>query len=153
MKKVLLVGNVACGKTTFAQVLNGLTPLYKKTQATEIINHTLETPGEYLEHRSLFRALIVSAVEVDVVLFLQDATQERFVFSPGHASAFPVPVIGVVTKIDVATPLQQALAQEHLLLAGVSQVFPISAITGAGMAELIGLLSGESLGERDELRI
>lgn len=140
MKKMLLVGNVACGKTTFAQVLNGVTPQYKKTQAMEIINQTLDTPGEYLEHRSLFRALLVSAVEVDVVLFLQDATQERFFFSPGQACGFPVPVIGVVTKIDSATPAQVQAATELLALAGASTVFPISALTGVGMDGLIGYL-------------
>ena len=68
MKRVLLVGNVACGKTTLCQRLNGLEQTYKKTQALEVINRTIDTPGEYLEHRSLLRALVVTSVEVDVVL-------------------------------------------------------------------------------------
>ena len=53
MKKVLLVGSVACGKTTLAQRLNGLVRSYKKTQSIEVIGHTIDTPGEYLERRSL----------------------------------------------------------------------------------------------------
>ena len=31
MKKIILVGNVACGKTTLCQRLNGLERIYKKT--------------------------------------------------------------------------------------------------------------------------
>ena len=57
MKKVILVGTVACGKTTLCQCLNGMELSYKKTQALEVIHHTIDTPGEYLEHRSFLRAL------------------------------------------------------------------------------------------------
>lgn len=140
MKKIMLVGHVACGKTTLCQRLNGLKQEYKKTQALEVINHTIDTPGEYLEHRSFMRSLTVTAVEVDLVLFLQDATSERFLFSPGQSVAFPIPVIGVVTKTDIATPEQTAQAVELLELAGADPVFCISSISGEGMDALIDYL-------------
>ena len=97
MKRIILVGSVACGKTTLCQRLNGLEQIYKKTQALEVINHTIDTPGEYLEHRSLLQALVVTSVETEQVLFVQDAAQERFMFSPGQSAAFSVPVAGVVS--------------------------------------------------------
>ena len=97
MKKILLVGSVACGKTTLCQRINGMEQVYKKTQALEVINQTIDTPGEYLEHRSLLRALVVTAVDVEQVLFVLDPTQSRYMFSPGQAAAFPVPVAGVIT--------------------------------------------------------
>ncbi|MBR3795682.1 MAG: EutP/PduV family microcompartment system protein [Clostridia bacterium] len=140
MKKIMLVGHVACGKTTLCQRLNGLKQEYKKTQALEVINHTIDTPGEYLEHRSFMRSLTVTAVEVDLVLFLQDATSERFLFSPGQSVAFPIPVIGVVTKTDIATKEQTAQAVELLELAGADPVFCISSISGEGMDALIDYL-------------
>ena len=59
MKKILLVGSVSCGKTTLCQRLNGLVQDYKKTQAIEVVGKTIDTPGEYLERRSLFSALMV----------------------------------------------------------------------------------------------
>ena len=104
MKKILLVGSVSCGKTTLCQRLNGLVQDYKKTQAIEVVGKTIDTPGEYLERRSLFSALMVTSAEADEVLFLLDPTQDRYLYSPGLAAAFPVPVAGVVTKIDLATP-------------------------------------------------
>jgi len=140
MKKVILVGTVACGKTTLCQCLNGLELSYKKTQALEVIHQTIDTPGEYLEHRSFMRSLTVTAVEADLVLFLQDATSERFLFSPGQSVAFPIPVIGVVTKTDIATKEQTAQAVELLELAGADPVFCISSISGEGMDELIDYL-------------
>ena len=140
MKKIILVGHVACGKTTLCQRLNGLKQEYKKTQALEVVNHTIDTPGEYLEHRSFMRSLTVTAVEADLVLFLQDATSERFLFSPGQSVAFPIPVIGVVTKTDIATPEQTKQAVELLELAGADPIFCISSISGDGMDALIEYL-------------
>ena len=140
MKKIMLIGHIACGKTTLCQRLNGLKQEYKKTQALEVINHTIDTPGEYLEHRSFMRSLTVTAVEVDLALFLQDATSDRFLFSPGQSMAFPIPVIGVVTKTDIATKEQTAQAVELLELAGADPIFCISSISGEGMDALIDYL-------------
>jgi len=143
MKKVIFVGSVACGKTTLCQRLNGQKLSYKKTQALEVIGSTIDTPGEYAEHRSFLRALVVTAVEVDQVLFVQDATQERFMYSPGQASAFPVPVAGVVSKADTATEKQGEMARELLELAGADPVFTVSAFTGEGIDELMAFLQEE----------
>ena len=144
MKKFLLVGNIDCGKTTLCQRLNGEELVYKKTQALEVIHHTIDSPGEYLEHRSYLQALIVTSVDVDVVLFLQDASQERFMYSPGLAMSFPVPVAGVVTKIDAATEPQAAQARELLALAGADPVFAVSAVTGEGVQKLLSFLQSET---------
>ena len=144
MKKVIFVGSVACGKTTLCQRLNGQRLEYKKTQALEVIGSTIDTPGEYAEHRSFLRALIVTSVEADQVLFVQDATQDRFMFSPGQASAFPVPVAGVVSKADAAEEGRVEAAEELLRLAGASPVFVVSAFTGEGIPELLRFLREET---------
>lgn len=141
MRRVILVGHVACGKTTLCQRLNGLKQVYKKTQALEVINQTIDTPGEYLEHRSFLRALVVTSVEADLVLFVQDASQERFLFSPGQAASFPLPVAGVVSKIDLASQDQINNAAELLALAGADPVFSVSAQTGQGIPELLDFLN------------
>ena len=142
MKKILLVGSVSCGKTTLCQRLNGLVQDYKKTQAIEVVGKTIDTPGEYLERRSLFSALMVTSAEADEVLFLLDPTQDRYLYSPGLAAAFPVPVAGVVTKIDLATPRQLAYGLELLELAGAKPIFSVSSVTGEGMEALVAHLGG-----------
>lgn len=140
MKKVMLAGTVACGKTTLCQRLNGLDQTYKKTQSLEVVGTTIDTPGEYLEHRAFLRGLVVTSSEADLVLFLQDATQERFMYSPGMAGMFPVPVAGVVTKADLATDKQLRDAREMLELTGASPIFTISSVTQEGMEELVAFL-------------
>ena len=140
MKKVMLAGTVACGKTTLCQRLNGLDQTYKKTQSLEVVGTTIDTPGEYLEHRAFLRGLVVTSSEADLVLFLQDATQERFMYSPGMAGMFPVPVAGVVTKADLATDKQLRDAREMLELTGASPIFTISSVTQEGMKELVAFL-------------
>ena len=137
MKKILLIGTVSCGKTTLSQYLSGMELVYKKTQALDVIGTAIDTPGEYLEHRAYMRNLMVLSADVDYVLFLMDPTQERFMYSPGHAASFPVPVIGVVTKIDIATPKQIADAKEMLEITGADPIFSISSYTGEGIPELL----------------
>lgn len=140
MKRVLMAGPVGCGKTTLCQRLAGVDIAYKKTQALEVIQKTIDTPGEYLERRSLLHALIVTSTEADVVLFLQPAPSERFLFSPGAARMFPVPVAGVVSQIDGATEEERQRAAAWLELAGASPIFPVSALTGEGMENLLKFL-------------
>lgn len=141
MKKVMLIGSSTCGKTTLCQRLNGLKIEYQKTQTVGVINNTIDTPGEYLENRQLYKGIIVTAADSDLVLFLQDATDERFRFSPGQAAFFSVPVAGVVSKIDIATEEQVNDAVELLELAGCERIFLTSAVTGEGTQELLDFLS------------
>ena len=61
-------------------------------------------------------------------------------FAPGQASAFPVPVAGVVSKADLASPEQIRQAAELLELAGASPVFVVSAHTGEGIDALRAFL-------------
>lgn len=150
MKRILLVGTIGCGKTTLCQALNGMALEYKKTQAIEVINTTIDTPGEYLEHRSFLQGLLVTSVETDLVLFLQDAAYPRFMYSPGQAAAFPVPVAGVVSKIDAARPEDVAQARELLKLTGADPVFEVSSVTGEGLKELMAFLATP---EEDEARL
>ena len=140
MKKFIIIGTVSCGKTTLCQRIHGLAREYKKTQALEVIGETIDTPGEYLERRSLLRGLMVTAAEVDLVLFLIDPTAERFYYSAGQASAFPVPVAGVVTKTDVATEKQIKMSRELLEMAGAKPIFELSSVTGEGVDALLEFL-------------
>ena len=46
MKKVLMVGTVACGKTTLLQALAGQSLVYKQSQSIEIVAGHIDSPGE-----------------------------------------------------------------------------------------------------------
>ena len=81
MKKIILIGNVACGKTTICQYLNHMEIKYKKTQALEVYNTTIDTPGEYLENRDYLRSLMLTTKETDKDVLVQDDSIDQFYYS------------------------------------------------------------------------
>lgn len=141
MKKLMMMGRIACGKTTLCQYLMGQELSYRKTQTVQLMGDAIDTPGEYVENRALMRGLTVTAVDADVVLFLQDCTDPECRFSPGQAAMYGRPVVGVVTKTDLApSPKSLEDAKDLLEMAGASPVFFISSYTGEGIPALVDYL-------------
>ena len=144
MKRVIMIGRVSCGKTTLCQKLVGDPLVYKKTQTVEIIGQAIDTPGEYAENRRLMRGLTVTAVDADLIVFLQSCVDGECSFSPGQASMFGAPAVGVVTKTDLAPDeASKARAKELLELAGADKVFLVSSVTGEGIVEFAEFLQTE----------
>lgn len=73
MKRLMLIGPSQCGKTSLTQGLRGEALHYKKTQAIEWSPMAIDTPGEYLENRCLYSALLTSACEADVIALVLNA--------------------------------------------------------------------------------
>lgn len=141
MKRVMMMGRVACGKTTLCQRMAGQPVEYQKTQTVQIVGDAIDTPGEYVENRALMRGLTVTAVDADAVLFLQACNDPEFRFSPGQAAMYGRPVVGVVTKIDLTSgPDDIKNAMELLELAGASQIFTVSSETGEGVEALVNFI-------------
>lgn len=132
----MLVGSSGCGKTTLLQRLRGEALRYHKTQCVEFAADAIDTPGEYLEHKKLFHALQVTCAEADMVVLLHDGTNSQSAFYSGIAQSFQKPVIGVVTKADLAQDQALHHARQLLELAGVSEVYVISSYTGQGIEAL-----------------
>lgn len=128
MKKIMMVGKTGCGKTTLSQRLTGNEIYYKKTQSIQVIGSDIvDTPGEYLEQKQYYRALIVSAVEADVILLLFSATDMQNAFSPRMSSMFcGKRIIGVITKTDLCNEPEKLLAgREILTMAGAREIVEV----------------------------
>lgn len=136
MKRILLVGSVGCGKTTLSQRLHGVDLSYTKTETIYTQGKTVDTPGEYLELPWFKHALRSASFEVDLVVMLASATVGEAKFPPGFTTFFMPPAIGVVTKTDIADRKQISQAGSYLRLAGVTEVFEVSSVTGEGIDEL-----------------
>ena len=100
----------------------------------------IDTPGEYLERRYFRGALMVTATDADVIVFVQDATEDGTMFPPAYNSQFAKPAVGVVTKSDIATPEQVERAKKYLRMAGADRMFVTSSVSGEGVDDLLKFL-------------
>lgn len=141
MKTLMLIGKTNCGKTTLTQAINKECIHYKKTQTVEIIDGIIDTPGEYIERRVYYSALIVTSVDSDVIAMVQDCTEENSIFPPSFASVFAKPVIGIITKIDLCCDENKLkTAEEFLISSGAERIFKVSAFDKHGIDRLKGYL-------------
>lgn len=144
-KRIILIGRTSAGKTTLCQYINKEDLVYHKTQTVQFSDGGLiDTPGEYLERNHYRGALMVTSAEADVVIFVQDATENGTMFPPAYAGSFAKPSIGIITKCDIATQKQLEEAKEHLIMAGVNEIFVTSSIRGIGFEKLFKYLDNVS---------
>ena len=128
------------GKTTLIQRLSKDTFIAKKTQAVEFCGRFIDTPGEFLENRRFYPALITSSVDCDVVAMVQDATRISSLFPPQFATIFNRRVIGIVTKVDV-DGCNVDRAERFLANAGVKEIVRSSSVTHIGLDILQDILA------------
>ena len=100
MKKIILIGRVAAGKTTLTQALNGEKIHYYKTQYINYLDSIIDTPGEYTELRQTSGALALYSYEADVVGLVLSANEPYSIFSPCITSLVNREVVGIITGID-----------------------------------------------------
>ncbi len=133
MKKTLLVGRHGVGKTTLTQAIKGETIRYEKTQYMLYGDWLIDSPGEYAEVHGLGAALAIYAYEAEVVALLIAADEDYSLFPPNITCMVNREVIGIVTKIDKASPDR---AERWLKLSGCEKIFPINSHTGEGVDAL-----------------
>ena len=133
MKKTLLVGRHGVGKTTLKQALRGEKIQYVKTQYMDYGDWLIDSPGEYAEVHGLGAALAIYSYEADVVALLIAADDDYSLFPPNITCMVNREVIGIVTKIDHASPERAA---NWLRLSGCERIFPINSHSGEGVEAL-----------------
>ncbi len=150
MKKIILIGRVAAGKTTLTQALRGEEIHYFKTQYVNYLDTIIDTPGEYTELRQTSGALALYAYEADVVGLVLSANEPYSIFSPGLTSLVNREVVGIIAGIDKPDANVERVAR-WLRLAGCKKIFPCSAITGEGLSDIIAYLEeGDKPDEKND---
>lgn len=134
MKKIMLIGRTGSGKTTLTQILNESKKEYHKTQNINFTEKIIDTPGEYIEMRGYYRALIVTAAECDVVGFVQDARDDDSIFPPFFSQTLNRPTVGIITKRDLVESTEKA--EKILKNIGVEKIIVISNKDLVGIEEL-----------------
>ncbi len=145
MEKIILIGASRAGKTTLIKVLEDgeFKNIDYRTQSLEFNNRAIDTPGEYIENRHYYTALISAAQEAEIIGLIADATAEQSFLPPGFASIFARPVIGIITKID-AEEADIEYAKSILEMAGAEKIFFTSALEGEGLKKLSEFIKSNS---------
>ena len=139
MQKLMLIGKTGCGKTTLSQALQGLELVYRKTQAVRFADWIVDTPGEFIENRRFYSALLASSTSCDIIAFVQDATAPSSIFPPKFAAMFNKPTIGIVAKTDLAQANGER-AEKFLRWAGATTIFHTSSLHQTGITTIIAWL-------------
>ena len=116
MGSFILVGNVGCGKSTLLKELLKLDKAVTKTQAL-VFHHDniIDSPGEFLNNRVLYGALLSTISQVDIIVYLQAADSGQLHMPADLLRLYSgKQVIGVVSKVDA--PAADIEAAEALML-------------------------------------
>ena len=135
MKKIMLVGEWKSGKSSLIRCLSGGDYRPRKVFALDYHGCFINTPSEFLENRRFYPSLITASADCGALLFVQAADRSTSQLPPQFASMFNRLVLGVVTRIDLPEA-RVDLARRFLENAGVRRILEVSAVTGAGLAEL-----------------
>ena len=142
-KRIMVVGPTQSGKSTLTNGLNDSTRPLKKTQDVIYGKNTIDTPGSYIENASMYKYLIATAQTASHVLMLVDQARLIEVYPPSFAKSFTCPVIGVITKIDLA-PENANLCIQQLKRIGIKEpYFWISLKDNTGVEALKQFLLGK----------
>ena len=147
MKKIMLFGRVAAGKTTLTQALRGEEIKYFKTQYVNYLDTVIDTPGEYTERRETSGALALYAYEADIVGLVLSSNEPYSIFPPCLTSMVNREAIGIITGIDKPDANVERV-RRWLQLAGCKKIFPVSSFTGEGIAELAEYLKEDEDGKK-----
>ncbi|HWQ78198.1 MAG TPA: EutP/PduV family microcompartment system protein [Anaerovoracaceae bacterium] len=145
-KRILIIGNSRSGKTSLANSINSDDFEVMKSQAICYGEHTIDTPGEYLESPLMHKYIISTAQDADTVLFVLSFDQQTFSFPPNFAQVFNMEKIGVITKNDLAEKRNslESLLENFRTVGLEGPFFITSSKTGEGIGELKDYLLKES---------
>ena len=132
MKRLMFVGATGAGKRSIIRALMDEDLPPHRPMAINYHGPYINTPGEFLENRRFYSALITASSHCDVVVLVQNATCRTSRFPPLFASAFNRRVIGIVTKIS-ADGADVARAERFLRQAGAREILRVDITNHVGL--------------------
>lgn len=135
-KRIMIIGPQGVGKTSLANWLNGVQKPLRRTADVLYGARTLEVPSAYLENTWMYRYLIALSQDAWCIVVMVDQSKPQALYSPGFASAFRCPLIGVIGKCDCCPAHRPQLVRQLETIGVEPPYFAISMATGEGLQAL-----------------
>ncbi|MDL2267393.1 EutP/PduV family microcompartment system protein [Desulfovibrio sp. OttesenSCG-928-G15] len=139
MKKMMLIGEVGAGKSSLIRAMSDNEFASSRAMSVQYHGPFINTPGEFLENRRFYPAIITASTGCDIMALLQSAERNISLYPPLCCSFFNKHIIGIITKMDSPTARPDRAAR-FLQSAGVKELYYVSSVTGEGLDALRGLL-------------
>lgn len=103
MKKYVFVGAVGVGKTSLFNALMGDYDLARKTQAVNYnLSGGIDTPGEFFSHPHLYKAMISTTTEADIIIYVHSAEDLTCRLPKGILDIYNnKTIVTIITKVDL----------------------------------------------------
>lgn len=132
----MVIGPSGCGKTTIVNALNNYEGPLKKTPEIIYGKNTIDVPGAYIDNAWMYKHIIALAQDASHVLILVDQSNCTEKYSHGFAECFRCPVIGVITKCDLASENRHKAIQKLEEIGVPKPYFEVSFPMGTGIDAL-----------------
>lgn len=103
MKKYVFVGSVGVGKTSLFNALMGDYELARKTQAVDYnLMGGIDTPGEFFSHPHLYKAMISTTTEAEIIIYVHSAEDQICRLPRGILDIYNnKTIVTIITKVDL----------------------------------------------------
>lgn len=142
-RRIMLIGEQASGKGELIALLTGGRWQARRVMAVEFCGPFINTPGEFLENRRFYPALITAAMDCSLICFLQNARSRTSLFPPRFASMFNCATLGLITACD-APDAVPGRAGRFLQAAGLDWQLAVDLENGTGLEDLRACLQEQS---------
>ena len=125
MKKYVFVGSVGVGKTSLFNALMGDYELARKTQAVDYnLMGGIDTPGEFFSHPHLYKAMISTTTEAEIIIYVHSAEYQSCRLPRGIFDIYNnKTIVTVITKVDLPN-VDLPTVRKVLVECGLNEPFP-----------------------------
>lgn len=135
-KRIMVIGPRGCGKTSLVNFLNEYDGPLRRTQDTIYGKNTIDVPSAYIENAWMYKHMIALAQDAWCMLLMLDQSRCAEVYSHGFAKAFQIPVIGVISKTDLAPENEEVCIRQMKTIGVDEPYFKVSLTSDEGIEEL-----------------